>query len=94
MEAPLEILRGLSPGLVRQFLPILDQLLPIYLDVANGKQDFTPSPTETRRLIQSSYGAFLPASQCSSPFWLVRGAHLSLTSSGCSDELQLSLRTS
>lgn len=56
VEAPLEMLRGLSPGLVRQFLPILDQLLPIYMDVANGSQQFIPSPDETKRFIRSSYG--------------------------------------
>ena len=56
LEAPLEILRGLSPKLVQQFLPILDQLLPLYMDVANGSQEFTPAPSETKRLIRSNYG--------------------------------------
>lgn len=29
-----DALRGLSPGLVKQLLPIFDQLTPIYMDVA------------------------------------------------------------
>lgn len=56
LEQPLEILRGLSPDLVRQVLPIFDQLLPLYMDVANGKEEFTPPPKETRRLVRSNYG--------------------------------------
>ena len=56
LEQPLEILRGLSPALVRQALPIVDQLLPLYMDVADGRQEFTPSPEETQRRIQGFYG--------------------------------------
>ena len=56
IEAPLEVLRNFSPDLVRQFLPILDQLLPIYLDVANGRQEFSPAPSETKRLVRTAYG--------------------------------------
>ena len=56
LEAPLEMLRGLSPDLVRQVLPVFDQLLPLYMDVANGKEEFIPSPSETRQLLRSNYG--------------------------------------
>ena len=55
LEAPLEALRRLSPDLVQQFMPILDQLLPVALEVANGRQEFTPPPSESRRLIRSYY---------------------------------------
>ena len=56
LEQPLEILRGLSPALVKQALPIIDQLLPLYMDVADGRQEFTPAPAETQRRIQGFYG--------------------------------------
>lgn len=34
LENVADALRGLSPGLVKQLLPIFDQLTPIYMDVA------------------------------------------------------------
>ncbi len=33
-----ETLKGMSPSLVRQVLPLLEQLAPLYLDAAQGKQ--------------------------------------------------------
>lgn len=49
------LLRGLSPALLKQVLPLVDQLTPIYLEVSQGKQEFTPTPDETRELIRSYY---------------------------------------
>ncbi|KAK9800800.1 hypothetical protein WJX73_006739 [Symbiochloris irregularis] len=51
-----DLLRGLSPSAVRQFLPLVDQLLPMYMDLANGTQEFIPAPADTRRMVQSFYG--------------------------------------
>ena len=52
-----ELLRGTSPALVRQLLPVLDQLLPVFMDVANGTQSFTPGPQETQTQLRAYYGA-------------------------------------
>lgn len=54
-ETALSALRGLSPALVQQVLPVLDQLRPIFDDVAQGREEFTPPPDETKRLIRSNY---------------------------------------
>ena len=51
-----ELMRGLSPSMVRQVLPLLDQLTPIYTDLAQGRLEFVPEPEETKRLIKSFYG--------------------------------------
>lgn len=51
-----ELMRGLSPAMVRQVLPLLDQLSPIYTDLAQGRLEFTPEPDETKRLIRTFYG--------------------------------------
>lgn len=55
-ELALDALRGLSPALVRQALPVLDQLAPIFLDVAEGRQEFAPPPEESRRMVREGYG--------------------------------------
>lgn len=34
LETVTDTLRGLSPGLMRQLMPLFDQLTPIYMDVA------------------------------------------------------------
>lgn len=40
--APLARLRaGVSPGIVKQVIPVVEQLTPIYLDIANGAQAST-----------------------------------------------------
>ena len=57
-----ELLRGMSPALVRQVLPLVDQLLPVFLDVANGTQTFTPPKDETQKMLSSYYGAQLRSS--------------------------------
>ena len=48
-------LRSAAPSVVREALPLLDQLEGLGLDVAAGKTEFTPSPAETQRLIQANY---------------------------------------
>ena len=59
MRFPLEIalnqLRGLSPPAVRDLLPLLEQLRPLYADLASGRADFSPSKEETARLVRSYY---------------------------------------
>ncbi|EFJ43624.1 hypothetical protein VOLCADRAFT_106736 [Volvox carteri f. nagariensis] len=51
-----ETVKGLSPSIVRQVLPLVEQLAPIYLDAAQGKYEFLPTPEETRMLIRTYYG--------------------------------------
>ena len=48
-------LRNAAPSMVREALPLLDQLEGLALDVTAGKTEFTPSPAETQRLIQANY---------------------------------------
>ena len=54
-----ELMRGLSPAMVRQVLPLLDQLTPLYTDLASGRVEFTPEPEETKRLVRTFYGQHL-----------------------------------
>ncbi|CAN6454305.1 unnamed protein product [Victoria cruziana] len=49
-------LENLSPPILKQVLPLMDQLPPLYMDLVNGREDFTPRPEETRRLVKSYYG--------------------------------------
>nr|CAD1827432.1 unnamed protein product [Ananas comosus var. bracteatus] len=49
-------LENFSPPIMRQVLPLLEQLPPLYMDLVKGREDFTPKPEETRRLIKSYYG--------------------------------------
>jgi hypothetical protein len=56
LENVTDTLRGLSPSLVKQLLPIVDQLTPIYMDVAQGRQEFSPSPEETAQMLRNYYG--------------------------------------
>ncbi|EXC32358.1 hypothetical protein L484_004700 [Morus notabilis] len=55
-EMTLKQLGNLSPPIMKQVLPLVEQLPPLYMDLVNGKEDFTPKPEETRRLIKSYYG--------------------------------------
>jgi len=55
MESVMETLRGISPSLVKQMAPLLEQLMPLALDVAQGRQEFTPTPEETRALTRTYY---------------------------------------
>lgn len=55
VEWAVESLRSLSPGIVRQVVPLVEQLAPLYLDMAQGRLEFTPSPEEAKSLIRSYY---------------------------------------
>lgn len=55
VEWAIESVRSLSPGIVRQVVPLVEQLAPLYLDMAQGRQEFTPSPEEAKSLICSYY---------------------------------------
>ncbi|GAX81485.1 hypothetical protein CEUSTIGMA_g8914.t1 [Chlamydomonas eustigma] len=55
VESVLETLRGLSPGAVRSVIPLVEQFMPLYLDMAQGRQEFAPAPEETKSLIRSYY---------------------------------------
>ena len=55
VEQWIDVLKGISPGVVKQVIPVLEQLTPIYLDVAQGTQEFIPPPEEVRSLVKSGY---------------------------------------
>lgn len=56
VEQWLDIIKNAVPGdTFRQILPLIEQLTPIYLDVANGTQEFTPAPQESRQMIKDGY---------------------------------------
>jgi hypothetical protein len=59
VEQWVDILKGISPGLVRQIIPVLEQLTPIFLDVSQGTQEFVPPPEETRTIIRNGTLCFL-----------------------------------
>jgi len=56
MEQVTDMIKGMSPSQVKQVIPIVEQALPIFMDVASGRQEFTPTPFETQNLIRSYYG--------------------------------------
>ena len=62
LEQVSDALSGVSPDLMRQIGPLINQLSPIYMDVAQGTAEFTPAPAETRKLIRSYYGETSSAS--------------------------------
>ncbi|KAJ1696968.1 hypothetical protein LUZ63_005480 [Rhynchospora breviuscula] len=55
-EMAMKQLESLSPPIMKQVLPLVEQLPPLYMDLVNGREDFIPKPEETRRLIKSYYG--------------------------------------
>ncbi|XP_019424325.1 PREDICTED: uncharacterized protein LOC109333337 [Lupinus angustifolius] len=55
-EITLKQLGNVSPPIMKQVLPLVEQLPPLYMDLVKGREDFTPKPEETRRLIKSYYG--------------------------------------
>ncbi|KAK1259481.1 hypothetical protein QJS04_geneDACA021485 [Acorus gramineus] len=55
-EMAMKQLENLSPPIMRQVLPLIEQLPPLYMDLVKGREDFIPKPEETRRLIRSYYG--------------------------------------
>ncbi|RDY03996.1 hypothetical protein CR513_12334, partial [Mucuna pruriens] len=55
-EMTLKQLENVSPPIMKQVLPLVEQLPPLYMDLIKGREDFSPKPEETRRLIKSYYG--------------------------------------
>ncbi|CAI9093072.1 OLC1v1028479C1 [Oldenlandia corymbosa var. corymbosa] len=55
-EMTLKQLENLGPPIMKQVLPLVEQLPPLYMDLVNGREDFIPRPEETKRLIRSYYG--------------------------------------
>ena len=55
-ELVTESLKGMSPPLVRQILPLLEQLQPLIAEVSDGTSEFMPPPEEARRLVRQYYG--------------------------------------
>ncbi|GAV86900.1 DUF1350 domain-containing protein [Cephalotus follicularis] len=55
-EITLKQLENLSPPIMKQALPLVEQLPPLYMDLVKGREDFSPKPEETRRLIKTYYG--------------------------------------
>lgn len=55
VEQWVDLLKGASPNIVKQVIPVLEQLNPIYLEIANGTQEFTPPPEESRMIIRQGY---------------------------------------
>ncbi|XP_002512715.2 uncharacterized protein LOC8285738 [Ricinus communis] len=55
-EMTFKQLENLSPPIMKQVLPLVEQLPPLYMDLVKGREDFSPKPEETRRLIKSYYG--------------------------------------
>ncbi|KAL4376957.1 hypothetical protein GQ457_02G010450 [Hibiscus cannabinus] len=55
-EMTLKQIESLSPPIMKQVLPLVEQLSPLYMDLVKGREDFSPKPEETRRLIKSYYG--------------------------------------
>lgn len=55
-ETTLKQLENLSPPIMKQVLPLFEQLPPLYMDLAKGRENFSPKPEETRRLVKTYYG--------------------------------------
>lgn len=55
-EMTLKQLENLNPPIVKQVLPLVEQLPPLYMELVKGRENFTPKPEETRRLVKSYYG--------------------------------------
>ncbi|XP_074290226.1 uncharacterized protein LOC141616955 isoform X2 [Silene latifolia] len=49
-ETTLKQLENISPPIMKQMLPLIEQLPPLYMDLVNGRDNFIPKPEETRRL--------------------------------------------
>lgn len=55
-EMAVKQLENISPPVMKQVLPLVEQLPPLYMDLVKGREEFTPKPEETRRLVKSYYG--------------------------------------
>ena len=49
-------LRAQAPEAVRELLPVLDQIEPVFREVADGAAEFVPKPEDTKSLIRRYYG--------------------------------------
>jgi len=45
-------LGNVSPPIMKQVLPLVEQLPPLYMDLVKGREEFSPKPEETRRLVR------------------------------------------
>lgn len=56
----LKQLENLNPPIVKQVLPLVEQLPPLYMELVKGRENFTPKPEETRRLVcRTSYSDYI-----------------------------------
>ncbi|KAL2507197.1 hypothetical protein Fot_30844 [Forsythia ovata] len=55
-EMTMKQLENLSPPIMKQVFPLVEQLPPLYMDLVKGRENFSPRPEETQRLIRSYYG--------------------------------------
>ncbi|KAK4784659.1 hypothetical protein SAY86_019027 [Trapa natans] len=55
-EMTIKQLETLSPPMMKQALPLVEQLPPLYMDLVKGREEFSPKPEETLRLVKSYYG--------------------------------------
>lgn len=65
-ELAMKQLESLSPPIMKQVLPLVEQLPPLYMDLAKGREDFSPKPEETRRLVRPGSAPLVPFSTASS----------------------------
>ena len=49
-------LRAAAPPAVRELLPVIDQLEPVLMEVANGADEFVPAPDDAKDLLRKYYG--------------------------------------
>ncbi|GKV35085.1 hypothetical protein SLEP1_g43398 [Rubroshorea leprosula] len=50
-EMTMKQIENLSPPIMKQVLPLVEQLPPLYMDLVKGREDFIPKPEETQRLV-------------------------------------------
>lgn len=51
-EMTMKQLGNLSPPIMKQVLPLVEQLPPLYMDLVKGRDNFNPRPEETKRLVK------------------------------------------
>ena len=49
-------LRASAPSIVQELFPVLDQIEPVFREVADGAAEFVPKPEDTKSLIRRYYG--------------------------------------
>lgn len=50
----LKQIENLTPPIMKQVLPLVEQLPHLYMDLVKGREDFSPKPEETRRLVSEA----------------------------------------